>query len=253
MTTGFQTLRNNRHVRNNRRLNWRFWRINFAIFAGWFEALLLAWLCLPRPLHLDGVGWSWQVFDREGRLLRVTLGPDGRFRLRTALAEVSPEVVRTAEWQEDRYYRFHSPAELPERRAPALRRLRAGELRPRVCRSDPRRPRPQPQSPGGRPGCPTARADALRPAARRQGGPAGRRGRLRLGAPPGRRGSDRRGPRSPLRGWATAVSFVPCGASWTPPSGPAAFTFILPGHRRAAQPPSAIPLHLVMIFRVDML
>ena len=72
-----------------------------------FAALFVAWLCLPRPPLLDGVSWSRQVFDRHGRLLRVTLSADGKFRLRTPLAAISPEVIRATEWQEDRYYRFH--------------------------------------------------------------------------------------------------------------------------------------------------
>ena len=72
-----------------------------------FVVLLAGWLCLPCPPLLDGVSFSRQVFDRHGRLLRVTLSTDGKFRLRTPLAAISPEVVRATEWQEDRYYRFH--------------------------------------------------------------------------------------------------------------------------------------------------
>ncbi len=96
------------------RRSWRCWRLTWQSIRGFsrllgilFAALFLGWWCLPRPPLLDGVGWSRQVFDRDGRLLRVTLSPDGRFRLWTPLAAVSPEVVRAAEWQEDRYYRFH--------------------------------------------------------------------------------------------------------------------------------------------------
>jgi penicillin-binding protein 1C len=70
-------------------------------------ALLLTWICLPRPPLLEGVSFSRQVFDREGRLLRLTLSADGKFRLRTPRAAISPEVIRATEWQEDRYYRFH--------------------------------------------------------------------------------------------------------------------------------------------------
>ena len=69
--------------------------------------LALVWLCLPKPPLLDGVSFSCQVFDRQGRLLRLTLTPDGKFRLRTPLAAISPEIVRATEWQEDRYYAFH--------------------------------------------------------------------------------------------------------------------------------------------------
>ncbi len=70
-------------------------------------ALLLAWLCLPKPPLLDGVPFSRQVFDREGRFLRLTLAADGKFRLRTPLAAISPYLIQATEWQEDRYYSYH--------------------------------------------------------------------------------------------------------------------------------------------------
>ncbi len=79
--------------------------------------LLVAWLCLPKPPLLDGVSFSRQVLDREGRVLRVTLTADGKFRLRTPLAAISPELVQATEWQEDRYFSLH-PGVNP---VPALR------------------------------------------------------------------------------------------------------------------------------------
>ena len=53
------------------------------------------------------MNFSRRVLDREGRLLRLTLTGDGKFRLRTPLAAISPEIIRATEWQEDRYYAFH--------------------------------------------------------------------------------------------------------------------------------------------------
>ncbi len=72
-----------------------------------FLALLIFYAFLPCPPLLDGITYSRQIFDRHGQLLRVTLGSDGRFRLFTPLADISPELIRATELQEDRYYNYH--------------------------------------------------------------------------------------------------------------------------------------------------
>ena len=47
--------------------------------TAWF-----AWLLLPKPPLLDGISFSQCVRDRSGKLLRVTLSADQKFRLRRA-------------------------------------------------------------------------------------------------------------------------------------------------------------------------
>jgi penicillin-binding protein 1C len=69
--------------------------------------LLLGWLALPRPPLREGIGTSRAVFDREGRLLRLTLAPDQRYRLWVPLSRISPRVIEATILYEDRHFRLH--------------------------------------------------------------------------------------------------------------------------------------------------
>lgn len=77
------------------------------IALGAAGVLLLAWLLVPRPPLQDGLGFSRAVFDREGRLLRLTAAPDQRFRLWVPLARLSPRLVEATLLQEDRWFWVH--------------------------------------------------------------------------------------------------------------------------------------------------
>jgi penicillin-binding protein 1C len=70
--------------------------------TAWF-----AWLFLPKPPLLDGVSFSQCVQDRNGELLRVTLTPDQKFRIRTKLSDISPELVDATLRYEDKYFLKH--------------------------------------------------------------------------------------------------------------------------------------------------
>src|SRR5206468_11852098 len=51
-----------------------------------FCAVIAAvWLALPKPPLLDGISFSHCVRDRNGKLLRVTLSADQKFRIWTPL------------------------------------------------------------------------------------------------------------------------------------------------------------------------
>jgi penicillin-binding protein 1C len=65
------------------------------------------WLALPRPALLDGISFSQCVRDRNGKLLRVTLSADQKFRIWTPLREISPEIVNATLRYEDKYYGNH--------------------------------------------------------------------------------------------------------------------------------------------------
>ena len=54
--------------------------------TAWF-----AWLLLPKPPLLDGISFSQCVRDRNGKLLRVTLSADQKFRIWTPLETISPD------------------------------------------------------------------------------------------------------------------------------------------------------------------
>ena len=75
--------------------------ITFGIAAG------VAWLCLPKPPLLDGIGFSRRVFDRNGRLLHVALTADDKYRIFTPLDQISPEVIHATLAQEDRFFQTH--------------------------------------------------------------------------------------------------------------------------------------------------
>jgi penicillin-binding protein 1C len=74
-----------------------------AIAAG----VAAVWLLVPRPPLREGLGFSRVVFDREGRLLRLTLAPDERYRLWVPLARISPRIVEATLLHEDRFFRLH--------------------------------------------------------------------------------------------------------------------------------------------------
>jgi penicillin-binding protein 1C len=69
--------------------------------------LAVVWLALPKPALLDGISFSQCVRDRNGKLLRVTLSADQKFRIWTPLREISPELVNATLRYEDKYYQDH--------------------------------------------------------------------------------------------------------------------------------------------------
>src|SRR5437867_9808525 len=76
----------------------------FALLGmtAWF-----AWLLLPKPPLLDGISFSQCVRDRNGKLLRVMLSADQKFRIWTPLAEISPDLIDATLRYEDKYYTHH--------------------------------------------------------------------------------------------------------------------------------------------------
>src|SRR5207244_4740922 len=67
----------------------------------------LVWIALPRPPLLDGILFSQCIRDRNGKLLRVTLTADQKFRVWTSLPNISPALIDATLQFEDRYYRHH--------------------------------------------------------------------------------------------------------------------------------------------------
>ena len=66
------------------------------------------WLLLPTPPPLDGVSFSQRVLDRDGRLLRVTLSADEKYRLHTPLDRISPELIAATLLHEDQHFWSHT-------------------------------------------------------------------------------------------------------------------------------------------------
>ncbi len=70
-------------------------------------SLVAVWLALPKPPLLEGISFSQSVRDRNGKLLRVTLGSDQKFRIWTPLEEISPDLIAATLRYEDKYYAHH--------------------------------------------------------------------------------------------------------------------------------------------------
>src|ERR1700757_155855 len=85
-----------------------------VIRASWARSVALlgiiawfVWLLLPKPPLLDGISFSQCVRDRNGKLLRVTLSADQKFRIWTPLEEISPDLIDATLRYEDKYYARH--------------------------------------------------------------------------------------------------------------------------------------------------
>jgi penicillin-binding protein 1C len=78
-----------------------------CVLVSFFAAAFVVWLALPKPPLLDGISFSQSVRDRNGKLLRVTLSADQKFRLRTPLHEISPALIDATVHYEDKYYQRH--------------------------------------------------------------------------------------------------------------------------------------------------
>src|SRR5436305_6083999 len=90
--------------------------------------LVAVWLALPKPPLLDGISFSQCVRDRSGKLLRVTLSADQKFRIWTPLEEISPDLIDATLRYEDKYYARHpgvNPIALARGAADLLRFHRA--------------------------------------------------------------------------------------------------------------------------------
>src|SRR6185295_2961118 len=78
-------------------------RLSIAL-ACMFAAI---WFFLPKPPLLEGISFSQSVRDRNGKLLRITLSADQKFRIKTPLQNISPELINATLRYEDKYYSQH--------------------------------------------------------------------------------------------------------------------------------------------------
>ncbi len=74
--------------------------------------LWVTWLVLPKPeLFPEGAVFSRVVLDRDGKILFVTLTPDGKYRLPAKLSDLSPELIAATLEMEDRRFFSHMGAD----------------------------------------------------------------------------------------------------------------------------------------------
>lgn len=76
-------------------------------------ALGLLLLLLPRPDLDSQAGESTAWFDRHGKLLRLELAPDDRYRLKVTLAKIAPVMQQATLLYEDQDFYHHSGVDLP--------------------------------------------------------------------------------------------------------------------------------------------
>ncbi len=89
--------------------------INAGLVLG---ALLIVWaiirLFFTAPL-LNNVSFSRAYYDRDGKLLRLTLSADEKYRIFTPLSEISPHIIDAVILYEDKHFYHHigiNPASL---------------------------------------------------------------------------------------------------------------------------------------------
>lgn len=81
---------------------WRRWAVVAVL------GLAAVYAAVPRPPLREGLGFSQAVLDREGRLLRLTLSPDEKYRLWVPLARIPPALVEATLLHEDQHFRQHA-------------------------------------------------------------------------------------------------------------------------------------------------
>ena len=83
---------------------WRRWWLTAGIAV---VLLGIGWWWLPTPPPIDGVSYSQRVLDRNGRLLRMTLSADEKYRLYTPLSRIAPELIEATLLHEDQHFWRH--------------------------------------------------------------------------------------------------------------------------------------------------
>jgi penicillin-binding protein 1C len=82
---------------------WQNWLVGLALLT----LVLLACRLWPHPPLRDWQPSSTAVYDDHGRLMRLTLASDDRYRLWVSLRDISPQLVDGVLLHEDRWYRWH--------------------------------------------------------------------------------------------------------------------------------------------------
>src|SRR6202789_286591 len=87
------------------------WRLACAVFRrGAFAlgAMALIIVAIPKPHLLDRTSFSPCYADRNGRLLRLALADDDRYRVFVPLDKIAPQFVELTLLHEDRYFHEHA-------------------------------------------------------------------------------------------------------------------------------------------------
>jgi penicillin-binding protein 1C len=84
-------------------LRWQNWLVGVALLA----AVLASCRLWPHPPLRAALPSSVAVYDAQGRLLRLTLASDDRYRVWISLEDIAPSVVDGVLLHEDQWFRWH--------------------------------------------------------------------------------------------------------------------------------------------------
>src|SRR5271169_7217835 len=73
-----------------------------------FAVLALVIALVPKPHLLDETSFSPCYVDRNGKLLRLGLAEDDRYRVYVPLDKIAPQLVEMTLLHEDRYFHEHA-------------------------------------------------------------------------------------------------------------------------------------------------
>jgi len=80
--------------------------IRIILVALFVSGLALLFFC-PKPPLLENMNFSTAVYDSQGRLLRLSLNKEDKYRVFTPLAEIPAQMINATLLQEDRYFHWH--------------------------------------------------------------------------------------------------------------------------------------------------
>jgi penicillin-binding protein 1C len=81
------------------------WKLSFAVLLFVVAASFLS--LLPNPQLLTVYDYSQAIYDRENKLLRLTLTEDDKYRIPIALDQIDPRLIEATLLQEDQYFFQH--------------------------------------------------------------------------------------------------------------------------------------------------
>ncbi len=85
-----------------------FLRWSIKLGAAWLAAFAVLITVVPKPHLLDQTSFSPCYVDRNGKLLRLGLAEDDRYRVYVPLEKIAPQLVEMTLLHEDRYFHEHA-------------------------------------------------------------------------------------------------------------------------------------------------
>jgi penicillin-binding protein 1C len=80
---------------------------NFLVFLGICLLVAVTLRLIPHPPLSYGLMFSTEYYDRNDKLLRLTLSKDETYKLWTNIEDVSPYVINGVLLHEDKYFYYH--------------------------------------------------------------------------------------------------------------------------------------------------